>query len=106
MSLPFFLDPHLTVSFATRPADPWPALEGKVRPATPAEARAFAHRLGAVKADDAAGEVRVRAEFYAAHLKEWNAGVPVTAEAVAMLPPPLFDQLTDVCTGYGGLLGN
>jgi len=106
MSLPFFLEPTLTVGFKTRPADPWPALEGKVRPATPAEARAFAARLNALKADDAAGEVRVRAEFYAAHIREWNAGAAITPDTVASLPPPVFDQLTDVCTGYGGLLGN
>lgn len=106
MSLPLFIDDSLRLAFRTRPAGPWPAVEGHVRPATPAEARSFLARLNALKPDDAAGEVRVRSEFYATHIKAWSAGPAVTPELVAALPAPVFDQLADVCTGYGDLLGN
>ena len=107
MSLPFFTGETLVIRFRTREVPPWPVLEGTVRPATPIEVRAYVNRLAAVKLDDAAGERRTRSEFYAAHIKTWNAGEQVTPALVASLCNPLFDQLEEVCTGHGGLvLGN
>lgn len=104
--LPFFTGATLVVPFTTRECKPWPTLTGTVRPASPTEARAFYIKLQGVKADDAAGERKIRSAFYAEHIQTWNAGETVTAELVASLCNPLFEQLEDIVLGYTGLLGN
>lgn len=99
----------LEQAFETREADGWPAVTGTVRPALPREVEA--NREALAKSKDAVG---TQAEFYARHLKSWDvcgddgAPLPVTAEAVAALPYPVWLQLDRIVLGSGGgeVLGN
>ena len=94
----------VTRAFATRDlGDGQPVLTGEVRPAMPREVTAFVKRQTEAKAD----EDRVRADFYAAHVKAWDAAdggtaAAVTAENMLALPYPIWVQLENVVLGFSG----
>lgn len=94
----------VTRAFATRDlGDGQPVLTGEVRPAMPREVTAFVKRQTEAKAD----EDRVRADFYAAHVKTWDASdcgtaAAITAENMLALPYPIWVQLENVVLGFSG----
>jgi len=81
-------------------------LTGEVRPAMPREVSAYAKR----RMDSKNGEAEdlVRAEFYARHVKAWDAegdaGGPLAVSVAAMLalPYPVWLQLEDIVLGHSG----
>ena len=96
----------VTRAFATRDlGDGQPVLTGEVRPAMPREVSAFIRRQTDAKPGD---EDRVRADFYAAHVREWDAAgadgapAPVTADNVLALPYPIFVQIENIVLGFAG----
>ena len=97
----------ITRPFATKDGgDGWPVLAGEVRPAMPREVSAYAKRRAEAKTGDA--DDLARAEFYARHVKAWDAEgdgggpLPVTAAAMLALPYPLWLQLEDIVLGFRG----
>ena len=100
------LGASVTRGFATRDlGDGQPVLSGEVRPAMPREVSAFIKRQTDAKPGD---EDKVRADFYARHIKEWDAAgadgapAPVTADNVLALPYPIWVQLENVVLGFAG----
>jgi hypothetical protein len=106
--------PSLGLPFSTEAVDAYPVVRGVRRVPTIKDVKRYnnaraAARSGAKTADAAAdAELAVQNEFYARHVLEWNVtrpngeAVPVTAETIGRLPPPVWYQLEDVVTGYRG----
>ena len=89
--------------------DGWPVVAGEVRPAMPREVSAYSkRRTDAQTAKNTDLEDRVRAEFYARHVRAWDVlGVdglpaPVTPEAMLALPYPVWLQLEAIVVGFTG----
>ena len=101
------LSDTVTRPFATVSGDGgWPVLAGEVRPAMPREVSAYAKRRAEAKTGDA--DDVARAEFYARHVRAWDAegdaGGPlaITAATMLALPYPVWLQLEDIVLGYRG----
>ena len=96
----------LTRPFATKDNGGWPVLAGEVRPAMPREVSAYAKRRIDAKTGEA--EDIVRAEFYAKHVRSWDAegdaGGPLAISAATMLamPYPVWLQLEEIVLGFAG----
>ena len=103
------LDDTVTDYFTTRDLqDGRPPLTGRVRPAMTQEITAYFKRRKDAAARSGEAEDKVRAEFYARHLKEWDAAnpdgtpLPVTAAAVFALRYSVWLQLEDIVLGFAG----
>ena len=103
------LDDTVTDSFSTRDLeDGRPPLAGQVRPAMTPEITAYFKRRKDAAARSGEAEDKVRAEFYARHIKEWDAAghdgapVPVSAAGVLSLRYSVWLQLEDIVLGFAG----
>lgn len=97
-----FTRPLATVSGSSG----WPVVTGQVRPAMSREVGTYTRLRDEAKTPES--QDRVRCEFYARHIKAWDAegddgqALPITAVTVACLPYPVWLQLEDIVLGFTG----
>jgi hypothetical protein len=84
----------------------WGILGGTMQPATSREVRQFRADVAEARQRSPLDAYAVECKFFASHLKTWNVNgedgkpAPITADTIAMLPVPFWEQLDAVVLGY------